>query len=84
MRISELSGETGVPVPTIKYYLREDLLPPGTPTAPYQAEYGTEHARRLRLIRVLADIGNLPISTIRDVLGSIDDRNASMHEVWTA
>jgi DNA-binding transcriptional MerR regulator len=81
VRISELSSETGVPVPTIKYYLREDLLPAGTPTAPNQADYGTEHARRLRLIRVLAEIGNLPISTIREVLRSIDDRDTSMHEV---
>ena len=27
--MSELSERTGVPVPTIKYYLREGLLPEG-------------------------------------------------------
>lgn len=30
MRIGELSRRTGVPVPTIKYYVREGLLPPGS------------------------------------------------------
>ena len=29
MRIAELSNRSGVPVPTIKYYLREGLLPFG-------------------------------------------------------
>ena len=44
MRISELSAQTGVPVPTIKYYLREGLLPEGERSAPTQAAYG-ERAR---------------------------------------
>ena len=39
MRISELSARTGVPVATIKYYLREGLLPEGERTAPTQATY---------------------------------------------
>ena len=34
MRIAELSQTTGVPVPTIKYYLREGLLPSGELTSP--------------------------------------------------
>ena len=29
MKISELSAATDVPVATLKYYLREGLLPPG-------------------------------------------------------
>ena len=37
MRISELSSVTGVPVPTIKYYIREGLLPRGERTAANQA-----------------------------------------------
>lgn len=39
MRISELSDVTGVSVATIKYYLREELVPPGERTAPNQADY---------------------------------------------
>ncbi len=31
MRISELSRRSGVSIPTIKYYLRDGLLPPAAP-----------------------------------------------------
>ena len=37
MRISELSTASGVPVPTLKFYLREGLLPPGDAIAVNQA-----------------------------------------------
>ena len=81
MRISELSVESGASVPTIKYYLREGLLPPGTLSAPNQAEYGPEHVRRLRLIRTLAVLGDMPIATIRDVLEAINDEDLTLHDV---
>ncbi|WP_067071509.1 MerR family transcriptional regulator [Carbonactinospora thermoautotrophica] len=81
MRISELSQRTGVPVPTIKYYLREGLLAPGTATARNQAEYGDEHVQRLRLIRVLLDIGGLSIATVRKVLDAIADERLPLHDL---
>ena len=37
MRISELARRSGLPVATVKYYLREGLLPAGEPTAATQA-----------------------------------------------
>ncbi|WP_374947058.1 MerR family transcriptional regulator, partial [Agreia sp.] len=40
MKVSQLSAETGVPLPTIKMYLRKGLLQPGDKTEPNQAEYG--------------------------------------------
>src|SRR5256886_17599843 len=46
VRISDLSRQTGVPTATIKFYLREHLLPPGAMTARNQADYGSEHLRR--------------------------------------
>ena len=73
MRISDLSHATGVPVPTIKFYLREGILPFGRGIATNQAEYGEDHVRRLRLIRALAEVGGLPLATVRDVLGAVDD-----------
>lgn len=73
MRISELARESGIPIPTIKYYLREGLLPPGLPTAATQAEYGDGHVERLRLIRALVDIGRLPLASVRDIVGWLDD-----------
>ncbi|MFJ9263145.1 MerR family transcriptional regulator [Streptomyces bacillaris] len=73
MRIGELSRRSGVPVPTIKYYVRERLLPAGELTSPNQAEYGPGHERRLRLIRVLLEVGGLSLATIGEVLKATDD-----------
>lgn len=81
MRIAELSRQSGVPVPTIKYYLRENLLPPGELTSPTQARYGERHVQRLRLIRALVDIARLPIATIREVLCEIDQPDPVLHYV---
>jgi DNA-binding transcriptional MerR regulator len=80
MRISELSNATGVPVPTIKFYLREGILPPGRRIATNQAEYDEDHVRRLRLIRALAEVGGLPLATVRDVLRAVDDPSLPMHD----
>ena len=72
MRIGELSERSGTPVPTIKYYLREGLLPRGERTGPNQAHYGDEHLHRLRLVRALTDVGGLPIATTREILARVD------------
>ncbi|UOE19128.1 MerR family transcriptional regulator [Thermobifida halotolerans] len=72
MRIGELSRRSGVSVPTIKYYVRERMLPEGERTAANQVSYSEEHLRRLRLIRGLIDVGGLPVSTVREVLAEID------------
>ncbi|WP_406864274.1 MerR family transcriptional regulator [Streptomyces sp. HUAS MG47] len=80
MRLSELSHRSGVSVATVKYYLREGLLPPGTPVTARQAEYGEEHLRRLRLIRALLTVGGMTISQARDVLAVADDPAFSRHE----
>lgn len=80
MRISELSRASGVPIPTIKYYLREGLLPAGQRTAANQASYGDEHARRLRLIRVLVEVGGLSLSAVRGVLDALAQRDRPLHD----
>lgn len=81
MRIAGLSRESGVSVPTIKYYIREGLLGPGTPTAPNQAEYGEDHLHRLRLIRVLMDVGGLGVASVRAVIDAIADQALSLHDL---
>jgi len=73
VRMSELARRSAVPVPTIKYYLREGLLPPGTPTSATQASYGEAHLERLRLIRVLREVGQVPVAAVGAVLAAIDD-----------
>ncbi|MFH8488766.1 MerR family transcriptional regulator [Streptomyces longisporoflavus] len=84
MRIGELSRRTGVPVPTIKYYVREGLLPPGELSSPNQAQYGEAHERRLRLIRALLDVGGLKVAAIAEVLGAVDDPARPLHKVLGA
>ncbi|MDQ1741688.1 MAG: hypothetical protein QOE23_27 [Pseudonocardiales bacterium] len=73
MRISELAQRSGLPVATIKFYLREGLLAPGTPISRTQAEYSDAHLERLRLIRALRDIADLPVATVGTVLAAVDD-----------
>ncbi|MEV6712440.1 MerR family transcriptional regulator [Lentzea sp. NPDC051208] len=80
MRVGELSKRSGVAVPTIKYYLREGLLPAGVLTSPNQAHYDDEHLRRLRLVRALVDVGGLSIASVREVLSAIDTRDESLHK----
>lgn len=79
--ISELSRSSSVPIATIKYYLRERLLPPGEATAATRAEYGERHLERLRLIRALAEVGNLPLASIRRILSAVDNEDLGMHEL---
>ncbi|MFF9336223.1 MerR family transcriptional regulator [Streptomyces albogriseolus] len=79
MRISELSRHSGVSIPTIKYYLRDGLLPAGRPTAANQAEYDEDHVRRLRLIRSLIGVRGLSVSATKDVLAAVDEQQGDMH-----
>ncbi|KAA1423675.1 MerR family transcriptional regulator [Mumia zhuanghuii] len=73
MRISELAAASGVAVPTIKYYLREGLLPPGRATSATQASYDESHLQRLRLVRSLVEVGGLPLAKVRAVLDVLAD-----------
>jgi DNA-binding transcriptional MerR regulator len=72
MRMSELSRTTDTPVATVKYYLREGLIPPGIRTSPNQAQYGDAHVRRIRLVRALLGPGGLDVATARGVIAAID------------
>ena len=81
MRISDLSRESGVPIPTIKFYLREGLLPPGEATAANQARYDEGHLRRLRLVRVLTEVGGLTLAGVRRALGALDRPDLPLHDV---
>ncbi|GAA1177329.1 MerR family transcriptional regulator [Kitasatospora gansuensis] len=79
MRISELSRRSGVPVATIKYYLREELVPAGVATSATQAEYDDHHLRRLRLARALIAVRGLSVSTTREVLRALDEHSTDLH-----
>jgi len=81
MRISELSSETGMPVATIKFYLREKLLHDGVRTAATQAQYDQTHVARLRLIRALLGPGGLSVAAAHQVIRAIEEPPESFHEL---
>lgn len=81
MRISELSDRSGLTVQTIKFYLREGLLPKGAATAATRADYDDAHLKRLRLIRALREVGDLPVSAITRIVTALDDDEIGLHEL---
>lgn len=76
MRMSELLKRSGMPLATVKYYLREGLLAPGETVGATMADYGEEHVRRLALIRALTEVVGLPIAGVRTIVGLIDEPEA--------
>jgi len=81
MRISELSSQTGVPVATIKFYLREHLLHEGVRTSATQAQYDESHVARLRLIRALLGPAGLSVAAAHRVIQAIEEPPGSLHEL---
>jgi DNA-binding transcriptional MerR regulator len=82
MRIAELADATGVPPATVKYYVREGLLPAGVRVSDNRTEYDDEHVRRVRLIRALIDVGRLPVARAREVLAVLDDDARQVQDVF--
>ncbi|WP_354191339.1 MerR family transcriptional regulator [Arthrobacter sp. UYCu712] len=82
--MAELSKTSGIPVATIKFYLRERLLPAGERTGPNQSSYGEEHLRRLRLIRGLLEVGGLSVATARGVIDAVDSELPLAHSFGVA
>jgi DNA-binding transcriptional MerR regulator len=83
MWMAELAERSGVAVPTIKFYLREGLLPRGEARGATRASYDVEHVRRLRLIRALVDVAGFGLDRVREVLAVLDS-DASLHEALAA
>lgn len=81
MRISELSGRTGVSIPTLKYYLREGLLHPGEAQSATRASYDDTHVERVRLVRTLIEVGRLSIERVREVVDALEHPPASRHQL---
>ena len=82
MRISELGEATGVPVHTLKYYLREGILMPGRTVSRTRAEYGDEHVERVRLVRALVEQGGVAIAGVRAILDALDAPPPSRHDLF--
>jgi len=84
MWMAELAARSGLSVATIKYYLREGLLPPGEAAGATRARYDVTHVRRLRLIRALTEVAGLSLDTVRQVLEGIDSAGSWHQAVGSA
>lgn len=70
VRIGELARRAGVPVATIKHYLREGLLAP-VQSGRNSALYDAADVGRVRRIKELQEKSFLPLKVIRDVLEGV-------------
>ncbi|TXK18472.1 MerR family transcriptional regulator [Homoserinibacter sp. GY 40078] len=82
MLMSQLSAATDTPVPTLKFYLREGLLPAGTPLSQTRADYDESHVRRVRVIRALTETVGLSVQQTRGVLAVVDDPGPSLFDAF--
>jgi DNA-binding transcriptional MerR regulator len=82
-KISDLSRETGVSIGTIKFYLREGLLPPATlKTGRNMSYYDRGFVDRIRVIKELRQKRFLPLDVIKTILDR-DSEVISSHEIET-
>ncbi|MRS03930.1 MerR family transcriptional regulator [bacterium] len=65
MQISELSQITGIPASTIRYYIREGLLPQPIRTGKTRAYYTQDHIKGIELIKKKQDSGHKSLMVIR-------------------
>jgi DNA-binding transcriptional MerR regulator len=72
LKISELAEASGVPVATVRHYLREGLLPEPVKTSRNMAYYSPEFADRIRLIKQLQEERFMPLKVIKELLDSGD------------
>ncbi|MBE1875464.1 MerR family transcriptional regulator [Myceligenerans pegani] len=81
MKMAELSARTGVAAPTIRYYIREGLVPQGKLTSPNQAVYDESHVRALRLTRALVGVGGLAVEQARKVLAHLAEKEGNTYAI---
>jgi len=73
VRMSVFAQRAGVPIPTIKHYLRERLLPEPVRTGRNMAYYDSALIGRVRAIKQLQRTMMLPLAVIRHVIDRLDD-----------
>jgi DNA-binding transcriptional MerR regulator len=72
MPIGGLAAETGVKVPTIRYYESVDLLPAPLRTGSNRRTYNEQDVRRLNFIRHARELG-FEVDAIRQLLALADE-----------
>ena len=72
MRMRDLEKASGVGRETIRFYIREGLLPEPDKTSPNSARYSESHVTRLKAIKRLQEERFLPLAVIRTLLEADD------------
>ncbi len=80
MTVSELSSFSNIPLSTIKFYIRQNLVPGPNKIRGTKAYYNSKHLSRLRLIKKIQTEGNMPLSKIREVINMIEDGEVDPHK----
>ena len=73
MTISELSSLSTIPLSTIKFYIRESLIPRPNKIRGTRAYYDARHLNKLKLIKKIQSEGKVPLSKIKEIISLIDD-----------
>ncbi|SDB97385.1 DNA-binding transcriptional regulator, MerR family [Raineyella antarctica] len=81
MRMKELAVRSGTSTATIKFYLREGLLPPGRRVNATLAEYDESHLRRLELVATLRTVLGAPLDRIKALTDRIDDPEVALLQI---
>ncbi len=68
LKIGEVSRRSGVPIATLKFYLREGLIAPARKSGRTMAWYDPSVVERIRCIRELQDRQFLPLDVIRETI----------------
>jgi AcrR family transcriptional regulator len=73
LTISKLSSLSAIPLSTIKFYIREDLIPRPNKIRGTRAYYDSRHLNKLRLIKKIQSESKVPLSKIKEIISLIDD-----------
>lgn len=74
LKMKDLEAATGVGRETIRYYIREGMLPEPERPRRNVAWYGDDHVLRIRAIKRLQEERFLPLAAIRELMASADIR----------
>ncbi len=72
IKIGEIAKRSGVPPSTIRYYVRQGLLPEPTKVNKSMAYYDEGCVERIQAIRHLQETKYFPLSVIRNILRRMD------------
>ena len=73
IKIGEIAKRSGVPPSTIRYYVRQGLLPEPNKVNKSMAYYDERCVERIQAIRHLQETKYFPLSVIRNILRKMDE-----------